>query len=262
MLFGKRVILKSIVIFLCLIAVLVHTSLAYDSYSYADFDISNEDVQRSGFEDCDFAQVVTKTLLSVISSIRQDIKHYNDVRLRIEHCKYIWFCQFDSRWANVPYGCGTIGDSGCGVCATTVILDCLLEREDTPDQISNRMFEFFDGWQPYYLPGAGTIHSGMVAFLQSYDLNVMYYDDIFEAMNFVCDHQGESCIYISSRGPFLTIDGIEYWTGGHVIAAYLVDDDCVYVQDSGRWDTCNVRYTRDQFASLSSSATAILVVSK
>ena len=258
MLFWKRVVLKSIVFFLCLVAILVSGFTVYDYDSHTrDLNVREECNQRVDYSP---TQHIVNAMHYAMQTIFHEIQHCN-VESYIARCKSIWFCQFDSRWNCVSYGNGTIGDSGCGVCAATVLLDCLLVREETPDIVSNRMLEFFDGWQSYYLPGAGTIHSGMVEFLQSYDLNVMYYD-IVEAMNFVYNHQGESCIYISSRGPFLTEDGSEYWTEGHIVAAYLVDDDYVYVQDSGRWDTCNVRYTRDQFASLSSCATALFIVSR
>lgn len=172
-----------------------------------------------------------------------------------------WFCQYDGKWAWYGYGSDTIGGGGCGLCSATVIIDCLLNRDLTPPEVSDDMYNSFGGWGEYYLPGAGTIHAGMLEYLERQGLSV-WRCDVYEAIDYVKTHKSDACIYISSKGPFMTNEGITYWTGGHIVAAYYVDDDYIYVQDSARLDTYNVAYTYDEFIDLSYNANTVAVISK
>lgn len=164
----------------------------------------------------------------------------------------VYWSQYDPQIAYEQYGSSTVSAAGCGLCAATVVLDCLTGMELTPPQVSADMLGFYGGdWSPYYCY-AGSIHGGIAFYLEHYGISGENFGgSVDAALADFSSNPYRKMLYLSSPGPFILNGGGSYWTGGHVVAGFAVDEGGVWVHDSGvQAGGQAVHYSFDQFQEL------------
>ena len=115
-----------------------------------------------------------------------------------------YFCQYDSRWAELPFGADTIGPYGCGPTAMAIAVASLTDTDTNPALMASWAAE-----HGYWAPGAGSYLSIVIGTARSYGLMAETFpsrdvNDLLDALS-----QGKMLIALMGPGQFTT--------GGHFI---------------------------------------------
>ena len=174
--------------------------------------------------------------------------------------RWDWLCydQGDSRWDEHLYQNGSIGGTGCGVCAAAHVLTMLLDEEIRPDMLSDQMGQYAEEHGGIEYGTAGTVWAGWERCLDglygdrvSMEKVASTTDAVREAVT-----SGKVVVYDVPAGfsGIVLADGTTRTTyGGHVLTCYRYEDGYFYVKDSssqanGHGLGNSIRYTTEDFA--------------
>lgn len=143
-----------------------------------------------------------------------------------------YFSQMDKRWNKEPYGrTGTIGQSGCGPTAISIVISSLSNKLVTPLELSNWAYQ-----NGYKCEGNGSYHSLIPAAAKQFNLSVegastQEAQKIVDALA-----EGKLVVAIMSKGHFTS--------GGHFIVLrgvteegqILVADPASLKRSQQEWD--------------------------
>lgn len=136
-----------------------------------------------------------------------------DIKFTGSATEITYFSQLDKRWNNEPYGrTGTIGQSGCGPTALSIVISSLSSNTVNPIELANWAFQ-----NGYKCEGNGSYHSLIPAAAKHYNLKVEG-AGIQEAQKIVdALEDGKLVIAIMSKGHFTS--------GGHFIVLRGITDE-------------------------------------
>lgn len=143
-----------------------------------------------------------------------------------------YFSQLDKRWNQEPYGrTGTIGQSGCGPTALSIVISSLSNKRVTPLELSNWAYQ-----NGYKCEGNGSYHSLIPAAAKQFNLNVegVSTQEAQKIVDALAD--GKLVVAIMSKGHFTS--------GGHFIVLrgvteegqILVADPASLKRSQQKWD--------------------------
>ena len=134
------------------------------------------------------------------------------------------YMQWDSQWANVPYGVGTISDTGCGLCCGAMAVQMLTGTTCTPDELAK-------------LSSGATLTDGVndinktVDFIRNSwgaETNIKASEVIY-APDAVAEMVNNDWIaFASCHGVF---GDMETSDSGHIVLIYDVDENGFYIRD-------------------------------
>ena len=112
-----------------------------------------------------FEQLVDEEDEDYIDSSEFDFTSYEFQESEMD---LVYFNQADSRWKDIPYGkTGTIGRSGCGPTALSIVVSTLTYKKVNPVEMSN--WSYRNG---YYCEGVGSYHSLIPNGIEHFGLNL------------------------------------------------------------------------------------------
>ena len=115
-----------------------------------------------------------------------------------------YFCQSDTRWADLPFGADTIGLYGCGPTAMAIAVASLTDTDTDPAVMAAWAAE-----QGYWAPGAGSYLSIVIGTARSYGLMAETFPS--RDVNDLLDALSHGKVLIALMGPG------QFTTGGHFI---------------------------------------------
>ena len=134
------------------------------------------------------------------------------------------YMQWDSQWANVPYGVGTISDTGCGLCCGAMAVQILTGTTCTPDELVN-------------LSSGATLSDGvndmgkMVDFIYrswGAETRIQKTQEILDAGVIAEMVNNDWIAFASCHGVF---GDMETSDSGHIVLIYDVDENGFYIRD-------------------------------
>ena len=155
---------------------------------------------------------------------------YEGITLGAEgETQVVYFCQFDERWADAPYGPDKIGTHGCGPTSMSIVVSTLAGETVDPPAMAQWAYE-----NGYCCPGNGSYHSLIPQAAQHWGLSVqgdLSAQDIVDALA-----GGKLVVALMSKGHFTS--------GGHFIVLrgvtaegkILVADPASMNRSNQEWD--------------------------
>lgn len=134
------------------------------------------------------------------------------------------YMQWDSQWANVEYGAGTLSDTGCGLCCGAMAVQILTGTTCTPDELVS-------------LSHGATLSDGVndidktVDFIRNSwgaETNIKASEVIYEPDAIAEMVNNDWIAFGSCHGYFGDMETSE---SGHIVLIYDVDENGFYIRD-------------------------------
>lgn len=149
------------------------------------------------------------------------------------------YMQWDSQWANVPYGVGTISDTGCGLCCGAMAVQILTGTTCTPDELAN-------------LSSGATLSDGVNDINKTVDFiyrswgaetKIQKTEEILDVGMIAEMVNNDWIAFASCHGAF---GDMETSDSGHIVLIYDVDENGFYIRDP-YCITNNRQFSFDEF---------------
>lgn len=134
------------------------------------------------------------------------------------------YMQTDMQWANINYGVGTIGDTGCGLCCGSMAIQQLFGMTINPMELSN-------------LAGDALLSDGVndISKIANYIYNSFGAENSVEISQEISD---KDAVYEYVNNDWLlfgscygTIGDFDTSDSGHIVLIYDVDENGFYIRD-------------------------------
>lgn len=204
---------------------------------------------------CDEVKTKLDTLEKMKNDINEKIKVAKDKKVKAEkafeekkkqeEAKAKWdeihFAQASNPWGTLPYWGGTVGNSGCGLCAYTVMVDMLKGQKYTPSDMLSMRGDW-RGEEEFPESRTGTLDNTTHAEWTKQKFDIVVRDDNDKSINHMKEYlsDGEGVLMLCSNGSniFKNNQGATRSSDGHYIIVYKYDENTkqFYVQDSSWGD--------------------------
>lgn len=166
-------------------------------------------------------------------------------------------------WSGLRYWNGTIGSSGCGLCAYTVIIDILCGRDYTPaDMLSIRGdWRGMDGYPEDHTGSKYGSHHDFT--LSEFEIETWNIGNSVEELKDALRERETAAMVCSHGHVFKNKSGSWRWSSGHFVAVLGYDEQGFHVSDSAysKDQGADVIYSDTEMARMLSGANKVTIYS-